>query len=77
MLSGWIVGIGAFQLLEYVDVEAQLSRQLETGEFIHLRSHGVTQAGPGVQAKAVDEVRMTLSGTRLPEAHPVNRLGLA
>lgn len=49
----------------------------ETGEFIHLRSYGITQAGPGVQAKAVDEVRMTLSGTRLPEAHHVNRLGLA
>lgn len=48
----------------------------ETGEFIHLRSYGITQAGPGVQAKAVDEVRITLSGTPLREAHHVNRLGL-
>ena len=92
-----IAATGAFQLLEYVDVRAQLSGQLkaatvglgdvvrrgqpngvvfETGEFIHLRSYGITQAGLGVQAKTVDEVRMTLSDTRLPEAHHGNRLGL-
>lgn len=43
---------------------------LETGEFFHMRPHGMTQIGLGVGAKvsAVGEVRMTVLGTRMQGA---------
>ncbi len=51
---------------------------LETGEFIHLRPHGVVAAGLdiGSKVKAVGELRMTVLGTRMLEAHRVNRVDL-
>ena len=51
---------------------------LETGEFIHMRPHGMALAGLGVGARvsAVGAVRMTVLGTRMLEAHQVNRIGL-
>jgi hypothetical protein len=52
---------------------------LKTGEFIHLRPHGMVKAGLKVGSKvdAVGEVRVTLLGTRLLEARKVNRIDLA
>lgn len=52
---------------------------LATGEFIHLRPHGMVQTGlaVGSQVSAVGEVRVTLLGTRMLEAHRVNRMSLA
>jgi len=52
---------------------------LETGEFIHMRPHGMAQVGLGVGAKvsAVGEVCMTVLGTRMLEARSVNRMDLA
>lgn len=49
---------------------------LETGEFIHLRPHGMALLGLGVGAKvhALGTLRMTVLGTRLLEAHQVNRI---
>ena len=51
---------------------------LETGEFIHMRPHGMAQVGLGVGAKvsAVGALRMTVLGTRLLEARQVNRIEL-
>ena len=51
---------------------------LETGEFIHMRPHGMAQIGLGVGAKitAVGELRMTVLGTRMLEARAVNRVEL-
>ena len=51
---------------------------LETGEFIHMRPHGMAQVGLGVGTKvsAVGDVRMTVPGTRLLEAREVNRIEL-
>ena len=51
---------------------------LETGEFIHLRPHGMALLGLGVGAKvnAVGTLRMTVLGTRLLEAHQVNRIAI-
>ena len=51
---------------------------LETGEFIHLRPHGMALVGLGVGSKisAVGEVRMTILGTRMLQAHQVNRIAL-
>ena len=51
---------------------------LESGEFIHLRPHGMAQLGLGVGAKiqALGAVRMTVLGTRLLEAREVNRISL-
>jgi hypothetical protein len=51
---------------------------LETGEFIHMRPHGMAQVGLGVGAKvkAVGEVRLTVLGTRLLEAREINRTTL-
>jgi len=51
---------------------------LETGEFIHMRPHGMALAGLGVGARvsAVGAVRMTVLGTRMLEAHQVNRIDL-
>jgi hypothetical protein len=51
---------------------------LETGEFIHLRPHGMALVGLGVGSKisAVGVERMTVLGTRMLEAHQVNRIAL-
>lgn len=51
---------------------------LETGEFIHLRPHGMALVGLGVGSKinAVGEERMTILGTRMLEAQQVNRITL-
>lgn len=51
---------------------------LETGEFIHMRPHGMAQVGLGVGAKvnAVGDLRMTVLGTRMLEARVVNRMEL-
>lgn len=51
---------------------------LDSGEFIHLRPHGMERTGlkVGSRVNAVGEVRMTLLGTRLLEAHHVNRIAL-
>lgn len=47
---------------------------LESGEFIHLRPHGMAAVGVGVGAKlsARGELRMTVLGTRMLEAHHAN-----
>jgi hypothetical protein len=47
---------------------------LENGDFIHLRPKGMAQAElrVGSQVKAVGDVRVTLLGNRLLEAHKVN-----
>jgi hypothetical protein len=47
---------------------------LESGEFIHLRPHGMAAIGIGVGAKisAKGELRMTVLGTRMLEAHHAN-----
>jgi len=52
---------------------------LETGEFIHLRPHGMVAAGLDIGSKvnAVGELRMTVLGTRMLEARRVNRVELA
>jgi hypothetical protein len=52
---------------------------LESGEFIHLRPHGMLQAGLVIGAKvnALGTVRMTVLGTRLLEARLVNRIELS
>ena len=52
---------------------------LETGEFIHLRPQGMVAAGLDIGSKvnAVGELRMTVLGTRMLEAHRVNRVDLA
>ena len=51
---------------------------LETGEFIHMRPHGMAQVGLGIGARvtAVGELRMTVLGTRMLEARTVNRVEL-
>jgi hypothetical protein len=51
---------------------------LETGEFIHLRPHGMVAAGLdiGSRVNAVGDLRMTVLGTRMLEAHRVNRVDL-
>jgi len=48
---------------------------LESGEFLHLRPHGMERAGLQVGAKVVaeGERRMTVLGTTLLEARRVNR----
>lgn len=47
---------------------------LESGEFIHLRPHGMAAIGVGVGAKvsAQGELRMTVLGTRMIEARHAN-----
>jgi len=52
---------------------------LETGEFIHLRPHGMAhcELTVGSAVHAVGEVRMTVLGNRLLEAHRVNGAELA
>lgn len=47
---------------------------LDSGEFIHLRPHGMTAIGLEVGAKvsAQGELRMTVLGTRMLEAHNAN-----
>ena len=47
---------------------------LESGEFIHLRPHGMATIGVGVGAKmsAKGQLRMTVLGTRMLEAHHAN-----
>ena len=47
---------------------------LESGEFIHLRPHGMAAIGVGVGAKisAKGELRMTVLGTRMLEARHAN-----
>ena len=49
---------------------------LETGEFIHLRPHGMALLGLGVGAdvRAVGTLRMTALGTSMLEASQVNRI---
>jgi hypothetical protein len=49
---------------------------LETGEFIHLRPHGMALLGLGVGAevRAVGTLRMTALGTLMLEASQVNRI---
>ncbi len=51
---------------------------LETGEFVHMRPHGMAATGLDIGSKvtAVGEVRMTVLGTRMLEAHRVNRIDL-
>ena len=48
---------------------------LDSGEFIHLGPHGMAQTGleVGAAVHATGEVRMTALGTRLLDAHKVNR----
>ena len=47
---------------------------LDSGEFIHLRPHGMAAIGLGVGAKvsATGEMRMTVLGTRMLEARHAN-----
>lgn len=47
---------------------------LESGEFIHLRPHGMAALDliPGAKISARGELRMTILGTRLLEAHHAN-----
>ena len=49
---------------------------LETGEFIHLRPHGMALLGLGVGAavRAVGELRLTALGQPMLEARQVNRI---
>ena len=49
---------------------------LETGEFIHLRPHGMALLGLGVGAevRAVGSLRQTALGLPMLEAHQVNRI---
>jgi hypothetical protein len=51
---------------------------LESGEFIHLRPRGMLQAAPvvGAAVTAVGQLRITLLGTRMLEAHQLNGLKL-
>ena len=51
---------------------------LETGEFIHLRPHGMTEVNLDIGSKvnAVGELHMTVLGTRMLEARRVNRVDL-
>ena len=51
---------------------------LDTGEFIHMRPHGMAAAGLGLGAKvrAVGEERMTLLVSRMLEARQVNGIDL-
>jgi hypothetical protein len=51
---------------------------LEGGEFIHLRPGGMARVGLGLGAtvNAVGEVRTTVLGTRLLQAHRVNQIDL-
>jgi hypothetical protein len=51
---------------------------LESGEFIHTRPHGMKKLKLDVGSKVVarGEVRMTVLGTPLIEAHEVNRVTL-
>ncbi|MEO6278230.1 hypothetical protein [Roseateles sp.] len=51
---------------------------LATGEFIHLRPQGVAAAGLDIGSKvnAVGKLGMTALGTRMLEAHRVNRVDL-
>ena len=52
---------------------------LETGEFIHLRPHGMMEVNLDIGSKvnAVGELHMTVLGTRMLEARRVNRVDLA
>jgi hypothetical protein len=52
---------------------------LETGDFIHLRQHGMAAVGLDIGSKvsAQGTLRMTVLGTRMLEAHRVNRVDLA
>ncbi len=52
---------------------------LESGEFIHLRPHGMEQLGLQVGAEVVahGELRMTVLGTKLLEARELNRVNIA
>jgi hypothetical protein len=52
---------------------------LETGEFIHLRPHGMAQSllKVGAAVRAVGDVRMTLLGNRLLDAHEINGIEIA
>jgi hypothetical protein len=52
---------------------------LETGEFIHLRPSGMAQIDldVGAAVNAVGDVRVTLLGNRLLDAHKVNGIELA
>ncbi len=52
---------------------------LGNGDFIHLRPHGMAAAGLDIGSKvtAVGDLRMTAIGTRMLEAHRVNRRDLA
>lgn len=49
---------------------------LETGEFIHLRPHGMALLGLGVGAevRAVGSLKLTVLGLPMLEAHQVNRV---
>lgn len=51
---------------------------LDSGDFIHMRPHGMAQVGLGIGAKvsAVGALRTTVLGTRLLEARQVNRIAL-
>jgi hypothetical protein len=51
---------------------------LESGEFIHLRPHGMAQVGLGIGARvtAIGAARMTVLGTQMLEAHTVNRVAI-
>jgi hypothetical protein len=52
---------------------------LETGEFIHLQPRGMAAVGLDIGSKvnAVGALRLTVLGTRMLEAHRVNRVDLA
>ena len=51
---------------------------LETGEFIHMRPHGVAAVAVDIGSKlsAIGKLRMTVLGTRMLEAQRVNRIDL-
>jgi hypothetical protein len=51
---------------------------LESGEFVHLRPDGMQRVELPIGSKitAIGAVRMTVLGTRLVEAHRVNRIDL-
>ena len=51
---------------------------LDGGEFIHLRPHGMALAGLGLGSKvqAVGELKRTVLGTVMMEAHQVNKLAI-
>ena len=61
-----------------LSAQAVLLRVLETGEFIHLRPHGMAAVGLDIGSKvnAQGTLHTTVLGTRMLEAQRVNRVDL-